>query len=135
MDGQQCVYGDCNTIGVVCREGTWHSENYGCPVSTRRAKDGVHYLSDAELRAVADETLQTRLATYAYTIGEKNRRLGFIIEDEPASPAVAKGKDRVDLYGYTSMAVATLQVQARQIEQLQREVEELRRECGSRIRP
>ena len=32
------------------------------------------------------------------------------------------GNERVDLYGYASMAVATLQVQGEQIAQLRREV-------------
>ncbi|MGH7295459.1 MAG: hypothetical protein ACRELB_11025, partial [Polyangiaceae bacterium] len=35
-DGQSCDYGDCNAIGVVCRDGTWHTQMNGCPVSTRR---------------------------------------------------------------------------------------------------
>ena len=37
-------------------------------------------------------------------------------------------RDMVDLYGYTSMAVAALQTQAREIEALEREVRALRRE-------
>lgn len=36
--------------------------------------------------------------------------------------------DMVDLYGYTSMAVAALQLQARQIEALKKELESLRRQ-------
>jgi hypothetical protein len=129
-DAQSCNYGDCNTTGVVCQNGTWHVRFNGCPVSTRREKDDVRYLDDGDLRALATQTLGTRLATYAYTVGDPGRRLGFVIEDQPASPAVTQGKDRVDLYAYTSMTVATLQVQARQIEELELEVEALRRECA-----
>ena len=128
--GQACDYGDCNTIGVVCQSGTWHTQMNGCPVSTRRDKKDVRYLGDDELHALAEQTLATRLATYQYTIGEPGQRLGFVIEDQPSSPAVVQGKDRVDLYGYASMTVATLLVQARQLEELRREVEALRRECG-----
>ncbi len=132
-DSQSCTHGDCNTIGVVCQKGTWHTQMFGCPISTRRDKQQVQYLGDDELRAIAEETLGTRLATYAYTFGDQghpSRRLGFIIEDQPTSPAVAQGKDRVDLYGYASMAVATLQVQQRQIDGLREEVKALRRACA-----
>jgi hypothetical protein len=133
-EGQQCQYGDCNSTSLVCTKGTWHTQSFGCPVSTRREKQGIHYLDDAELRALADETLATPLATYEYTVGARDRRLGFIIEDQPpGSPAVVAGKDRVDLYGYTSMAVATLKVQSEEIAELRREVDALRAEvkrCG-----
>ena len=45
------------------------------------------------------------------------------------SAAVAGGNgDQVDLYGYTTMAVATLQVQAREIEALRRELSALRQQ-------
>ena len=77
---------------------------------------------------MATRTLATRLATYEYKSQDHSRHLGFIIEDDPSSPAVLRGQDRVDLYGYASMAVATLQVQEREIVQLRREVEDLRRE-------
>jgi hypothetical protein len=128
-EGQLCNYGDCNSTALVCQNGTWHTQVTGCPISTRRAKEGVHYLTDEELRAVAGETLGTRLATYEYTMGDHGERLGFIIEDQPAgSPSVVNGKDRVDLYGYTSMAVATLKVQAEEIAALRREVDALREE-------
>lgn len=125
MDGQQCDYGDCNSIGLVCHSGTWHTQQNGCPVSARRFKEGIHYLDDDELRALAGETLDTRLATYSYKIGDPGTRLGFIIDDRPGSPAVSAGKERVDLYAYTSMAVATLQVQSREIDELRREVRDL----------
>jgi hypothetical protein len=133
-DGQNCDYGDCNSLGVVCHAGTWHTQQNGCPVSARRYKEDVRYLDDADLRAIADETLGTRLATYSYKIGDPGERLGFIIDDQPSSPAVVQGKEHVDLYAYTSMAVATLQVQSREIDELRREVSDLEqrvKECGS----
>lgn len=126
-NGLMCDYGDCNAIGVVCTSGTWHTMHNGCPISARRAKEGIHYLGDDELRAIADEALATRLATYSYKFGDANPRLGFIIDDQPDSPAVVAGKERVDLYAYASMAIATVQVQDREIEELRAEMRDLRR--------
>jgi hypothetical protein len=127
-----CGYGnDCDSLAYSCHDGTWHSTITGCAVSSRRFKRGIHYLSEEELRSVADETLRTRVASYRYTIGAPDERLGFIIEDDPLSPAVVHDKDRVDLYGYTTMTVATLQMQNREIEKLRGEVQALRRELES----
>jgi hypothetical protein len=136
-EGQFCAYLDCNSTAMRCMDGTWHTQFSGCPVSTRRAKEGIHYLDDGEIRALAAQTLATPLATYRYKLGgEGGERLGFVIEDQPAgSPAVVAGKDRVDLYGYASMTVATLQVQAEEIAELRREVAELRAEVKKRSCP
>ena len=131
QDQQFCQYGDCTAPAVRCEGGLWHAAQTACPVSTKRYKQGIHYLTDDERNAVADETLRTRLATYAYTVGDPKPRLGFIIEDDPASPAVLDGKDRVDLYGYQSMTVATLQVQSEQIAELRRELADVRLELKS----
>jgi hypothetical protein len=79
-----------------------------------------------------------KLARYRYTAQGPNapRRLGFLIDDQESSPAVDAERDMVDLYGYLSMAVASLQVQAREIEALKAEVAQLRRapRAGSRSR-
>ncbi|MGH7896283.1 MAG: hypothetical protein ACREQL_16575, partial [Candidatus Binatia bacterium] len=58
--------------------------------------------------------------------------LGFIIDDVGTSPAVAADGGHVDLYGYTSMAVAAIQAQQKRIEALEREVAALRRALASR---
>jgi hypothetical protein len=58
--------------------------------------------------------------------------LGFIIDDVEPSVAIDPGRDMVDLYGYTSMAVAALQAQARDIEALKKEVARLRHELRIR---
>ena len=52
---------------------------------------------------------ETRLAPYEYTVPSMagRRRLGFILEDQPGSYAVDPEQSQVDLYGYTSMLVAT----------------------------
>jgi len=49
--------------------------------------------------------------------------LGFIIEDSPTVPAVDRDGDLVDLYGYTSMLLATTQSQQQQIEALKKQIE------------
>ncbi len=70
------------------------------------------------------------LATYRYRSSEASCRthLGFVIEDVEPSPSVDASHDFVDLYGYTTMAVAALQTQARQIEILERDLGALRSE-------
>jgi hypothetical protein len=98
----------------------------GCPISSRQFKDGIHYADDATLAKLRDETLRLRLATYRYKpeVADPTREhLGFIIEDTPpGSPAVDPARQHVDLYGYMSMLVATLQVQEKEIADLRREL-------------
>jgi hypothetical protein len=75
-----------------------------------------------------------KLARYRYTTNAAApERLGFVIDDSPHTPAVAPDATHVDLYGYTSMVVAAVQAQAKQIEALRREVAELRQ--ASRAQP
>jgi len=62
------------------------------------------------------------------------RASGFVIDDIEPSEAVDTGREMVDLYGYTSMAVAALQTQVRDIEALKREVADLRRQLARRIK-
>ncbi|GAC1352279.1 MAG: hypothetical protein NVS3B20_09960 [Polyangiales bacterium] len=73
--------------------------------------------------------MRVRLATYHYKTGDDAPHLGFIIEDmrEP-SAAVLPSRDRVDLYGYVSMAVAALQRQENDIAALRAEVARLSKE-------
>jgi hypothetical protein len=102
----------------------------GCPVSSRRFKDGIEYVGGEGLQELHDEALGIRLATYNYKgqYADPNpKHLGFIIEDmPPESPAVEWSRDRVDMYGYLSMVVATMQVQEREIEALRRDLAESR---------
>jgi hypothetical protein len=66
------------------------------------------------------------LATYNYKAQYDDpnpKHLGFIIEDNPRSPAVSWSHDRVDIYGYLSMVVATMQVQEKEIAELRRELD------------
>jgi hypothetical protein len=101
-----------------------------CPISSRKFKDDVEYLDEAQLQQLHDETLRMHLATYNYKgqFADPNpKHLGFIIEDNPQSLAVERGRDQVDLYGYVSMVVATMQVQEKEIANLKRELDEARR--------
>ena len=105
-----------------------------CPISKREFKKEVEYLDEAELRRTRDALLQYKLATWHYTSEDTaaRRHLGFIIDDVGAGPSVAPNGQTVDLYGYTSMAVAALQVQAREIAELKAELAALKAELARR---
>lgn len=103
----------------------------GCPISSRRFKDDIEYVNQQGLEQLARQVDQVKLAHYHYkTETPDKRHLGFIIEDAPNGPAVEKDRDRVDLYGYTSMAVAALQVQSKQLAAQKAELEATRRELA-----
>ncbi|MBW2732767.1 MAG: tail fiber domain-containing protein [Deltaproteobacteria bacterium] len=126
-----CAY-DCGAgNGRICVEGAWYETDGGpCPISTRRAKKEIRYLGPAALQKVARKTLELKLATYRYkdpALG-KGAQLGFILEDAGQSFAGDPARGRVNLYGYTSMLLATVQAQQRAIERLRRDVTSLRRE-------
>jgi hypothetical protein len=95
-----------------------------CPISLRSYKQNVTYLSDGDVERLHDELLRFKLATYQYKApaNASATHLGFIIDDVGQSPAVDSTGQRVDLYAYTSMAVAALQQQAREIAELKRQV-------------
>jgi hypothetical protein len=103
-------------------------------VSRREFKKDIDYVRDDERAALASEALSISLARYRYKTEPAGDRkhLGFIIDDvleqSPESPAVASDATHVDLYGYTSMLLATVQEQQKQIDALNRQVAELRRE-------
>jgi hypothetical protein len=140
----------CTTKGQMC--GTPTSQNcgaveicddhdpkaMGCPISSRKFKDDIEYLDDASLAKLHDETLGMHLATYNYKsqFADPNpKHLGFIIEDDPQSLAVDRGHDRVDMYGYLSMIVATMQVQEKEIAALRSELEATRHAGSSKAPP
>jgi hypothetical protein len=108
----------------------------GCPISTRKAKDDIRYVDAPELQRLHDEVIGTRLATYRYQgpfVDPKDpsaKHLGFIVEDQPQSLSVDRGHDRVDLYGYVSMAVATMQVQEKEIAELRKELSAVKASCS-----
>jgi hypothetical protein len=106
----------------------------GCPISTRKYKDGIQYIDDAQLEQLHDETLKMKLATYNYKSAVADpdpTHLGFIIEDNPASLAVDKTHNRVDMYGYFSMIVASMQVQEKEIAELRSELNASQRDAAA----
>jgi hypothetical protein len=129
VEGARCdPADDCNRL-LVCA--TSDPRVGGCPISSRRFKRDVQYLTEAEREDCARQVGTIRLARYRY-LGSDEPRLGFVLEDDPPAAAVDRGREMVDLYGYSSLAVAALQVHERRIEALEREVQELRAERRSR---
>lgn len=112
QEGVNCEYG-CNSPNgaVSCRNGVWQCGRFdNCPMSSRTIKRDITYVSVPEADALAAQVRATRLATYEYTIPAMagRRRLGFILEDQPASFASDPERSQVDLYGYTSLLVAAV---------------------------
>ena len=105
--------------GVDCQSGT---------VSRREFKKDIDYVDDEERASLAAQALRTSLAEYRYKTEPESakKRLGFIIDDMPnPSPAIASDRTHVDDYGYTSMLLATVQEQQKQIDALKQAVSEL----------
>lgn len=126
-DGASCDPVEGCGVRLVCAASDPRMQPGGCPISRARFKRDIHYLSPAERARLADELLALPLATYRYRQDPSGRQqLGFIIEDAESSPAADAPRDRVDLYGYTSQAVAAIQQQAQELHALQSEVETLR---------
>jgi hypothetical protein len=118
MDGCNALY-RCATTDPTMQPG-------GCPISRQKYKTEIAYLDDGGRQRFADELQRIRLATYRYKTGGPTH-LGFIIEDQEPSVSVDAGRDMVDLYGYTSLAVAALQVQEQKIKELQQELADLKK--------
>lgn len=129
--GQLCDPQDgCNALRVCAEQDP--KQMGGCPISKAAYKQGIQYVDRKEAKDLADRLLAMKLATYQYKAQgpQGKRHLGFIIDDDPQSPAVDGQRDMVDLYGYLSMAVATLQTQQKQIDQLQSQVRALSSTCA-----
>jgi hypothetical protein len=125
--------GDCDPAsgcnGVLTCAASDPKED-GCPISQRAAKYDIQYLNDVERRVLYEKLTQIPLASWRYkNLGPTApQNIGFIIEDLKQSPAVQSTGERVNLYGYTTMAVAAFQVQTQQIKKLQGELVALRTE-------
>lgn len=111
----------------TCIDGTM------CPISQRQHKKDIAYLSETDRQRLNDELMSFRLATYRYKSEQVSERehLGFIIDDVAPSAAVLQSGERVDMYGYQTMAVAALQTQAAEMTKLRRELDELKAACAS----
>jgi hypothetical protein len=119
-------HGSCGEK-LMCTDHDPRMQPGGCPISRARFKQDIEYLGEAELKRYAEQVLDIPLATYRYRDDPSSRQqLGFIIEDVEPSLSVDDARDRVDLYGYTSMAVAALKVQGQELEALRQELRVLR---------
>jgi hypothetical protein len=133
--GERCGARGLCSSGEVCAAKDPTKTPPGCPISSRKYKDSIEYVDGAGLQELHDETIGMHLATYNYKEQYEDpnpKHLGFIIEDNPPqSPAVDWSHDRVDIYGYLSMVVATMQVQEKEITELRRELDVARARDGA----
>jgi hypothetical protein len=136
--GPTCGATTCKPGGTCCSGVPFPEptciDTGACPISQRKLKKDITYLSLADRERLNDELQRFPLATYRYKAESDTDRahLGFIIDDVAPSPAVLPSGERVDLYGYQTMTVAALQVQARELAALRREMDELKAACGKK---
>ncbi|MCA9493783.1 MAG: hypothetical protein KC621_27820 [Myxococcales bacterium] len=125
LEGRQCDPGNaCNTVLQCDSVDPFQGP---CPISLRSAKHDIDYVSADRRHALAKDLMSFRLAEYTYNEDPvQARHLGFIIDDVGSSPAVASNGQRVDVYGYATMAVAALQEQQAQIDVLKAEIAALK---------
>lgn len=130
VSGQCDPVDSCNAL-LVCASEDPQQQTGGCPISLKKYKDEVRYLSAAERSSAAKQALAVPLATWRYKDGldDGKTHLGFLIDDVPGSPAVQADGAHVDLYGYTSLAIAALQQQQAELDALKAEVAALQRAC------
>jgi hypothetical protein len=125
MEGATCDPGVACSGNLLCATKDPKS-SVGCPVSRAKYKQDIRYLSGDERSKLAEDLQSIPLVRYRYKDGPEREHLGFIIEDIEPSPSVDSQHDQVDLYGYTSMAVAALQQQHAEIQTLKEEVRALK---------
>ena len=135
-EGLTCDPSDACNRRLLCSRDDPTLQPGGCPISLASWKKDIRYVDEAERRRQHDAVVDLPLATWRYASEDAGAplRLGFLIDDVGAAPCVHPSGQRVDLYGYTSMAVAALQVQAREIEALRAEVAALRREVRGLVK-
>ena len=129
-EGQTCDPSDACNRRLLCSREDPTLQPGGCPISLAAWKKDIRYLDEAERQRQHDAVVRLPLATWRYRTEDADApaRLGFLIDDVGSAPCVQPSGQRVDLYGYTSMTVAAVQVQAREIEALRAELAALRRE-------
>jgi len=96
-------------------------------------KHNIDYLTPNEVREYAERCYDLRLTTWNYNDIQANDdriHLGIITQDVGPGVAVTSDLDSVDLYGYTSLAIAAIQHQQQELEALRREVKLVRQECA-----
>lgn len=120
--GRVCDAGDGCNRELECRR---DPDPGTCPRSRKAVKDEIHYLTAPERDAAATQLRSMKLARWRYkgALDDGRTHLGFLIDDAPESAAVAADGEHVDLYGYTSLAVATIQQQAEQLSAQQAQID------------
>ena len=125
--GSQCDPGLGCGVQLLCSDADPTMGPGGCPRSRAHFKQDVSYLGPQELQHFAQQALHIPLATYRYRADPSGRtHLGFIMEDVEPSVCADSDRGRVDLYGYTSMALAALKLQDQQLKTMAQELEALR---------
>jgi hypothetical protein len=110
---------------LICSDSDPTMQFGGCPRSRARYKQDIAYLSSEQLDQYHAQLVRMPLASWRYrTPTDASPQLGFIIED--VEPSAAVNGDRVNMYGYLSMAVAAIQVQQGQIHTLEAELQAVR---------
>jgi hypothetical protein len=130
-EGYSCDFqSDCGALLVCASEDPKTADGTTCPRSRARFKTDIAYLDASTRDAAARAALDTKLATWRYTWEDASSRphLGFLIDDQEGSAAVARDGEHVDLYGYTSLAIAALQAQDARIAALEAELAAMRAE-------
>ncbi|MCO4762258.1 MAG: hypothetical protein KC502_12180 [Myxococcales bacterium] len=128
-DGKCDPKNSCNSI-LVCTDKDPKQNPGGCPISARRFKKAIAYLDEASEAGLRDQLLTLPLASWQYKQSPTTRRsLGYILDDAPKMPATDLGRERVDVYALTTMAIAALKTQQRELHALRQEVAELKRTC------
>lgn len=97
------------------------------PTSLAMFKKDIRPVLPVSEEMLAEQVLSIPISTYLYKDGRngEKRNLGFLIDQVGQdSPAVAGDGAHVDLYGYTTMLLAAVKCQQRQIEQLQKQLSE-----------
>ena len=130
--GARCDPGNDCDEDLLCSTTDPRLQVGGCPISRASYKEDIHFLTQGELEVYNDQLLALPLATYRYRQSDAQKHLGFLIDGHESLVCVEPERDRVDLYSYASMAVAALQVQARQIDELRKEVASLRADVAAR---
>ncbi len=121
----------CNAL-LICAESDPTQQTSGCPISRAKHKTDIAYLDAAQRSKAHDHLLKMKLATWRYRPGldDGAEHMGFLIDDVPGSPAVRPDGEHVDLYGYTSLAVAAIQEQQAQIAALEARLAKLEQACA-----
>ena len=123
-EGSECdLENTCNQRLICASE----DPSTMCPASEAKHKRNIVYVDAQRATQIQEKLQKMKIAEWKYNwdSAQRDPHLGFIIDDNPNIPAVLADGRRVDLYGYTSMAVVAIQNQARQIQTLETRIKEL----------